>query len=643
MARLRQESDIGREESQFQDRQDSSRNFQFEELPNLNTPSSSHGSPTCGAPNTSKSPVHSRSVCDQSFTPSDSILPQKSLVDMFEAFLKRQSASKSESPGIVVFGEPSPLTFALEELQHGQRLNIHNASHQNYEDGKSSGLVTQSGHSSAIDLAYLRAKGVFEYPERNISDALVAAYFERFHPLYSIVERSQFEKDYQERSLPWIILHAVCFIGATFCDDAVIHRSEFKSRSEQRHFYYEKAKVLFTVGYHSDKVVLLQSVLMLSFYGPHIQSYWNPGSWTGFGVTIAVSLGLHRAATYAHSHFGEKTRLLRRVWWVLVTREAYTSALLGRSFRLNMSLCDTEPLTYEDFEDIIACSHQRQSDCQCKHPAHYQIEISKLSLILRRILIRRFGPGESTSTVAQIHQLLLDWQSNLPDSINWIQRRSSQCRLSVIFKIMFNYHIILLHMSKPTRVSSAEGEVSCSDAGCSTAIAESAASSIASTAIAVMTTCNLNGFPHEPLPAFFLAGIVFYRQWRQSNAESAESPRASLDNCLIVLNQATDFWDPGNWAVKLFDFLSSTSPDTGGNSGPINHQQIYGANRPESDPNNVFFEGFNSPMVDAQQNNYFSLDTGILLEPNAPEGLGDIMLMPNFWLAAAEDPQLFPI
>jgi hypothetical protein len=61
-----------------------------------------------------------------------------------------------------------------------------------------------------------------------------------------------------------------------------------------------------------------------------------------------------------------------------------------------------------------------------------------------------------------------------------------------------------------------------------------------------MTNPSLNGYSHELFPAFFLAGIVFYHQWRQSDAHSAEKARASLDNCLIVLNQAANFWDPGS-------------------------------------------------------------------------------------------------
>jgi len=32
----------------------------------------------------------------------------------------------------------------------------------------------------------------------------------------------------------------------------------------------------------------------------------------------------------------------------------------------------------------------------------------------------------------------------------------------------------------------------------------------------------------------------------------------------MVLNEAQDFWDPGKWAMRLFDFLSSSGDTNGG-------------------------------------------------------------------------------
>ena len=158
-----------------------------------------------------------------------------------------------------------------------------------------------------------------------------------------------------------------------------------------------------------------------------------------------------------------------------------------------------------------------------------------------------------------------------------------------------------------------------------------------------MTNSALNGYPHELFPAFFLVGIIFYRQWRQSDANSAEKARASLDNCLIVLNQAADFWDPGNWAVKLFEFLASSSDNTEGNSNPVSQQEINGFDNLQPATNERVSESFNSQLADLQQTMYAPFDTGTIFDANIPTELGDFMLMPNFWLPSAEDAQMFSL
>jgi len=145
-----------------------------------------------------------------------------------------------------------------------------------------------------------------------------------------------------------------------------------------------------------------------------------------------------------------------------------------------------------------------------------------------------------------------------------------------------------------------------------------------------MTNSALNEFPQEIFPAFFLAGIIFYRQWRQSDGDSAQKARASLDNCLILLHQAADFWDPGSWAVKLFNFLSSSSDDTGGIPNTASEQEIYGPDTLQPDTHEVVSESFSLPLADLQQSMYAPTDTGTIFDMNVPAGLGDIMLMPNF-------------
>ncbi|KAM5517558.1 hypothetical protein FOXYSP1_04510 [Fusarium oxysporum f. sp. phaseoli] len=581
---------------------------------------------------------------ESSHTHSDATHQQnKSLVAMFESFLRQQHQGTPGRSGIVLPGEPSPLTFALGEFQHRCGRGLHDVGRQIEE--RASVAETEHDvhppHLAECDIEWLKAKGAFDHPDDAISDALLRVYLERFHPLYSIVRKDRFETAFRQRKLPWIILHAVCFIGVTFCDRAVIYQSQFTSRLEARLYYYNKAKALFTMDYETDRLALLKAVIMLSFCGPQLQSYWSPGSWIGFGVTIAVSLGLHRATGSSRANSSEERNLLRRLWWTLVIRDAHLSALLGRSMRVNLSLCDTDLLTFDDFEDEMTCSHQNDLSCICKQPIHYQIQMAKLSIILRSILLHRFGPNKSTTTVEELHQKLIDWQSNLPGSLSSGQQTSSPFVLSLAIKILFNYHLLILHMERPERVSSAFDHNSSLNESRSVAVAQSAASAIASTAVTIMKKSIIYALPHEVFPAFFLAGIIFYRQASQPNPAIAEKCLASLDNCQIVLNEARESWDSGNWATKLFEFLLSTSNETD-DAHHTKAQQEPGAHAGIQTSLNTATVGNDHPMIDfTSQSILPSFDASTRLDENVSFELGDLLLMPNLWLPEADELQTF--
>lgn len=557
-----------------------------------------------------------------------------SLTEMFEEFLKQQNESTLERHGIVLLGEPSPLTFALEEFQRGRNPRLHHV-HNHIGESASMTVIEQDVHPShldANDIAYLKAKGAFEYPENATADAFMSAYLERFHPLYSIVNKAQFQRAYRERKLPWILLHGVCFIGATFCANSLIHQSGFKSRAEARCLYYEKTKIQFNLGYEKDKITLLQAAIMLSFCGPQLKNYWNPCTWIGFGVTIAVSLGIHRSSVSANAHSKDKG-LLRRLWWTLSIRDAYLSTLLGRSFRINMSISDAELLSPDDFDNDTGCSHQ-QSACNCKHSIFYQIQTAKLSLNLRDVLYHRIGPVRPQMTVDELHNQLKNWQSELQPAINWSQHNRPLPTFAVILKILFNYHLILLHMTKPREVMSSMSQTISNEV--QSPIAESAASTIASTAVTLMTKSVIFALPHEIFPAFFLAGIILYRQARQLDPASAEVGRASLDNCQIVLNEARESWDPGNWAMHIFEFLLSGPSATDNAQNRMSRQEIDANDELPTPSNAAATETVYPPFSDQGQNLLPAFDWNIALDSNIAGGYQDFMLLSNCWQAAEE-------
>lgn len=370
---------------------------------------------------------------------------------MFEEFLSWRDKKSEGRLGLILLGEPSPLTFALEEFSQ-DHPQLHDASGHICNSANLE-VIQKDVHPSHLDqadIAYLKAKGVFTPPSERTLDDLVAVYLTRFHPLYSIVNKVELEKVHKEHKLPWTLLHAVCFIGATFCEPYKLHSAGFQSRSDARCHFYQKAKLLFDTSYETNKIILLQVAIMLSFRGPQMQSYWNPCSWIGFGVTFAISLGLHRSTASSNAPGGD-TGLLRRLWWTLVVRDTYCAVLLGRPFRIDLPHSDAEMLTPDDF---VYESHDE---------AFYQIQMARLAPIMRNI---------------------------------------------------------------------------------------------ASKAITLVTKARLSYLPHEAFPGFFVAGIVHYRQTQNSSPVVTQMARASLDNCRVILNEVKEFWEPGEWAMEIFDFLN---------------------------------------------------------------------------------------
>jgi len=482
-----------------------------------------------------------------------------SLTSMFEKFLDQQAQTQPEDAatkcGIIFMSGNSPLTFALEELQRGNVAALHDAGSHFPKDDSTTVLEQNKHppHTTPHDINYLKVKGAFDYPKSETLSAMVLAFVDRFCPLYSIVDVPDFQRSYESKNLPWILLHAVCFIGATYCDLSVIHRAGFKSRWHARRLFYDKAKVLFDIGYETNKIILLQTVLMLSFWGPQMKSYWNPCSWVGFGVTIAESLGIHRLDTSADMDKKRKS-LLKRLFWTLEIRDAYCATLLGRPFRLNVAQCDTEYLTLDDFDHAEGCNGQTHERCQLH--AHYQIQVSKLSLILRTIVETRFGRGQDSPSAADLHTTLEWWQSELPSAVNWCQQGAPTDIFAVSLKIIFHLHLVLIHLEKPSEVASAvQGSSSPSSR-----IAESAAQMISSTAFTVITNSMLGQMPHEIFSGFFVAGIVFYRGIRQPDNIVAHLSRSALDNCQMVISEARERWDPAQWVMRIFDFLLSGTP-----------------------------------------------------------------------------------
>ncbi|THX26728.1 hypothetical protein D6D10_09641 [Aureobasidium pullulans] len=137
-----------------------------------------------------------------------------------------------EKGSITYLGESFPLAIVLEELNgRNGRPRLH---HPGPPCPVSEELTlprdTHPGHMLPEEIIFLEAKKAFESPVTKTLDALVETFLTRVFCLYPIVNRDEFIKDYKAKRIPWILLHALCFISATFCPLKILHQAGYENQ-----------------------------------------------------------------------------------------------------------------------------------------------------------------------------------------------------------------------------------------------------------------------------------------------------------------------------------------------------------------------------------------------------------------------------
>lgn len=470
----------------------------------------------------------------------------------------RQDGHVPNKCSITYLGESFPLSIILKDLKGdnaGQPLLHHNElpSPSSHPHRQPVGTHPPPGIRPE-ELAYAEAMGAFKAPSRDVLEALVAVFLDIVFPIYPIVNRQEFLQQHKSRKTPWILLHAVCSVSATLCPPQVLYRAGFESRQQARQLFYSRAKALFDVGHESDKVVLLQVTILLSFWGGGPNDTWNFYSWIGMGVTIAETIGCHRSMAGTNLRPQDRS-LLKRLWWVLVVRDASSAALIGRPFKVNLEHCDVDALSIADFEhdvDLRQGPEGRTASCAVL----YQIHAAKLAIILRRIILARFQPQPDLSvTCASLREMLASWRSQLAPELNWSDNVGEYLNIfASTLSTMYNHNLILTYLASR---ASQQRQDDHSEAPRSQRITEEAmsqaAQQIAQVACSAVTRYDIFSAPHELFHGVFLAAAVFYMQTKNTNQMAAQLGMSGLTNCKMVFQASRDSWDPSPWFTQLFD------------------------------------------------------------------------------------------
>ncbi|KAG6855066.1 hypothetical protein C0991_005995 [Blastosporella zonata] len=200
-----------------------------------------------------------------------------------------------------------------------------------------------------------------EFPERDLADKLIAAYFTRFHFLMPVLDKPAFLRQYNtvmdnSKDLNLIrsqvaflsVVFAVFACAAHIVQDNRLSTGQPTDEGGMGMMYYERALILQYISHANTQIAHVQCFILMSSFLCSINCL--PQAWIliGQAVRTGQDLGLHRSPRrLLVTSIEKETR--RKVWWGVYTLDRMLALALGRPLGINDSDCDVEqPVEVDD-------------------------------------------------------------------------------------------------------------------------------------------------------------------------------------------------------------------------------------------------------------------------------------------------------
>ena len=160
----------------------------------------------------------------------------------------------------------------------------------------------------------------------------------------------------------------------------------------------------------TDKVILIQSVILLAFWYSDPQDHTGAWYWIGVAISLALGAGLHRQPGRIQSP--ASPHLTRRIWWTLLVRDRWVALAKGRPVRIHSESYDV-PLPGVDDVMVelegVAGSARRFIPAEARELTGMWLQLVQVSDILGdvlRIHYRAKGPEPQITEIYELAQRL---------------------------------------------------------------------------------------------------------------------------------------------------------------------------------------------------------------------------------------------
>ncbi|KAF2108536.1 cutinase transcription factor 1 alpha [Lophiotrema nucula] len=252
------------------------------------------------------------------------------------------------------------------------------------------------------EVSYLEKKGALTIPKSSLKSEMLRAYVEYVHPYMPLLDLHDFlstidRPDGSLGKVSLILFQAVMFAGSAFVDMRHLRTAGYVTRKEARKDFFQKTRLLYDFDYESDRVSLVQALLLLTYYYETPDDQKDTWHWMGVATSVAHTIGLHRNPNKTNMD-SKRTKLWKRIWWSTYMRDRLIALGMRRPTRIKTEDFDVPMLTLDDFElapiDSISCL---PSDCRVAKDVDMQrqlaimcIEKAKLCLCISQVLSKQY-------------------------------------------------------------------------------------------------------------------------------------------------------------------------------------------------------------------------------------------------------------
>lgn len=202
-------------------------------------------------------------------------------------------------------------------------------------------------HLANEDFQYIERKGALRLPSPSVRDTLWASYFQLVHPNCPILDCEEMlgvlRLDTGAPKISLLLFHSIMLAARLFLD---AHETRSTSATTLQTMF-NRARVLYDLGWEADPLVQLQSLLLMSFHPSQIDNPKGSAHIVSRVVSSAYALGLHRDPTTI-AETSRAVSIRKQLWWSIYIRERVTFLDAGLPWLIHEENHEVPMLTLDD-------------------------------------------------------------------------------------------------------------------------------------------------------------------------------------------------------------------------------------------------------------------------------------------------------